>query len=242
MLDYAAALPVQGPAVSSLGDEEVMGGKALAAAWSITSVNQYQLRDIIYMGKLVCPGFPMPDRMGTLIYMTAPMAVSSATRHPEGALAFLKSMLDEVSQAAYTELFPSTRAAFEKQLAEAMREPGPEEGYREIVIMSNGGQFLDPTVYLWDESRGERQPKAILYWLDDNGSVYREEYQYALSEEQRDALLRLLDASQRSSSYDQVISGIVQEEAGALFAGQRDTSEVARRIQARVELYLAEQG
>ena len=241
MLDYAAALPVQGPAVSSLGDEEVMGGKALAAAWSITSVNQYQLRDIIYMGKLVCPGFPMPDRMGTLIYMTAPMAVSSTTQHPEGALAFLKSMLDETSQAAYTDLFPSTKAAFEKQLAEAMREPGPEEGYKMIYIFSNGAQFLDPTVYLWDESQGERQPRNILCWMDDNGSIYREEYQYPMSEDQKDALLRLLDASQRSSSYDQVISGIVQEEAGAFFAGQRDIDAVCSRIQSRIVLYTTEQ-
>ena len=241
MLDYAAALPVQGPAVSSLGDEEVMGGKALAAAWSITSVDQYQLRDIIYMGKLVCPGFPMPDRMGTLIYMTAPMAVSSTTQHPEGALAFLKSMLDETSQAAYTDLFPSTKAAFEKQLAEAMREPGPEEGYKMIYIFSNGAQFLDPTVYLWDESQGERQPRNILCWMDDNGSIYREEYQYPMSEDQKDALLRLLDASQRSSSYDQVISGIVQEEAGAFFAGQRDIDAVCSRIQSRIELYTTEQ-
>ena len=241
MLDYAAALPLQAPALSTLGDEEVMGGKALAAAWSITSVDQYQLRDIIYMGKLVCPGFPMPDRMGSLIYMTAPMAVSSTTRHPEGALAFLMSMLDETSQAAYTDLFPSTRGAFERQLAEAMREPSPEEGYKRIYIFSNGGQFLDPTVYLWDEAQGERQPRNILCWMDDSGSICREEAQYAMSEEQKDALLRLLDGTKRSSSYDQVIAGIVREEAGALFAGQRDSSEVAGRIQARVELYLSEQ-
>ncbi len=123
-----------------------------------------------------------------------------------------------------------------------MREPTPEEGYKKIFIFSNGGQFLDPTVYLWDGSQGERQPRTVLYWMNDAGGIDREEAQYAMSEEQRDALLRLLDASQRSSSYDQVISGIVQEEAGALFAGQRDPSEVARRIQARVELYLAEQG
>ena len=65
---------------------------------------------------------------------------------------------------------------------------------------------------------------------------------YAMSEEQRDSLLKLLDAAARSSSYDQVIAAIVNEEAGALFAGQRDAAEVARRIQSRVELYLAEQG
>ena len=78
--------------------------------------------------------------------------------------------------------------------------------------------------------------------MDDNGSVYREEKMYAMTEEQRDSLLKLLDGAVRSSSYDQVIARIVQEEAGALFAGQREVAEVAARIQERVLLYMAEQG
>ena len=78
--------------------------------------------------------------------------------------------------------------------------------------------------------------------MDDNGSVYREEKMYAMTGEQRDSLLELLDGAVRSSSYDQVIARIVQEEAGALFAGQREAAEVAARIQERAMLYLAEQG
>ena len=61
-----------------------------------------------------------------------------------------------------------------------------------------------------------------------------------MSEEQRDSLLALLDSARRSTSYDQVIAGIVREEAGAFFAGQRGVDEVSSRIQSRVELYLAE--
>ena len=242
MLDFAAALPIQPPKESTMGDGEVMSGTALAAAYSITSVNNWQVRDMVYMGKLVCPGFPMPDRAGSLIYMTAPMAISASAANPEGAFAFLRSLLDEKAQTAFTDLFPSTTAAFENQLAEAMREPTPEEGYKSIYIFSNGGQFLDPTVYSWEGTEGERQPRTVFYWMDDNGSVYREEKMYAMTEAQRDALLKLLDGAVRSSSYDQVIARIVQEEAGALFAGQRETPEVAARIQERVMLYMAEQG
>ena len=77
--------------------------------------------------------------------------------------------------------------------------------------------------------------------MDDNYSVIREEKMYAMSEDQRDKLMSLLDSAERSSSYDQVIARIVKEEAGALFAGQRDAAEVAARIQARIELYMAEQ-
>ena len=242
MLEFAAALPIQPPKESTMGDGEVMSGTALAAAYTITSVNNWQVRDMVYMGKLVCPGFPMPDRAGTLIYMTAPMAVSASAANPEGAYAFLRSLLDEKAQTAFTDLFPSTVAAFENQLAEAMREPTPEEGCKSIYIFSNGAQFLDPTVYPWEGGEREKQPRTVFYWMDDNGSVYREEKMYAMTEEQRDSLLKLLDGAVRSSSYDQVIARIVQEEAGALFAGQREVAEVAARIQERVLLYMAEQG
>jgi ABC-type glycerol-3-phosphate transport system substrate-binding protein len=242
VLEFAAALPTQPPKESTKGDGEVMSGTALAAADTIASVNNWQVRDMVYMGKLVCPGFPAPDRAGTLIYMTAPMALSAAVANPEGACAFLRSMLDAEAQTAYTDLFPSTAAAFVSQLAEAMREPTPEEGYKKIYVFSNGGQFLDPTVYPWEGGEGEKQPRTVFCWMDDKGSVYREEKMYAMSQTQRDSLLALLDGAVRSSSYDQVIASIVQEETGALFAGQRTSSETAARIRERVALYMAEQG
>ena len=242
MLEFAASLPIQPPKESTMGDGEVMGGTALAAAHTITSVDYWQMRDMVYMGKLVCPGFPMPDRAGTLIYMTAPMAVSASAANPEGACAFLRSLLDEKAQTAYTDLFPSTVAAFVSQLAEAMREPTPEEGYKIIYWFSDGAQFRDPTVYPWEGGEGEKQPRTVFCWVDDNGSVYREEKMYAMTEEQRDSLLALLDGAVRSSSYDQVVAAIVNEEAGALFAGQREVAEVAARIHERVMLYMAEQG
>ena len=240
VLAFASSLPTEMP-MGNTFDAEIMEGRALVNPTTIASINHWQYQDLIYMGKLACPGFPTGDRVGSLIYMQVPMAVSAASTCKEGAWAFLRSMLDEKVQTAYTDLFPSTRAAFENQMAEAMREPTPEEGYKAIYVFSNGGQYLDPTVYTWDGVDGETQPRTVYYWMDDNYSVIREEKMYAMSEDQRDMLMSLLDSAERSSSYDQVIAGIVKEEAGALFAGQRDAAEVAARIQARIELYMAEQ-
>lgn len=239
-LALAASLPTEMP-MENTADREIMQGQALVNLTTIASIQHWQYQDLIYMGKLACPGFPTGDRVGSLIYMQVPMAVSAASTCKEGAWAFLRSMLDESVQTAYTDLFPSTRAAFENQMAEAMREPTPEEGYKTIYVFSNGGQYRDPTVYAWEGEDGEIQPRTVYYWMDDNYSVIREEIMYAMSEDQRDKLMSLLDSAVRSSSYDQVIAGIVKEEAGALFAGQRDIKEVSQRIQARIELYMAEQ-
>jgi len=240
ILTLAAALPTEPPMENTV-DAELMEGRSLVNPATITSIKSWQIQDVVYLGKLAAPGFPTGDGVGSLIYMQVPVAVSAASAHPEGALAFLRSMLNENAQTAYTSLFPSTQTAFEKQLAEVMREPNPEDGYTVIYYLPNGGQFMDPTVYLW-EGEGERQPRSILYWMDESGGIYREEPLYAMSEEQRDRLLALLDRAERSTSYDQTVYRIVQEESGALFAGQRDVEAVTRRIQARVELYLAEQG
>ncbi len=240
VLACAASLPSE-EKTENTADAEIMHGQALADAVTVTSVGDWQLRDTVYMGKLVCPGMPASDRVGSLIKMRSPMAVSAVSAHPEGAYAFLKSMLDEKAQTAYTDRFPSTQAAFESHLAEAMREPGPEEGYTVTYFTADGFRFQDGTVYLWDGAEGERAPRAVLCWYDENYSVIREEKQYAMSEEQRDALLALLDAAQRSASYDQALAGIVREETGAYFAGQRSAEEASRRIQERALLYLSEQ-
>ena len=96
--------------------------------------------------------------------------------------------------------------------------------------------------HLWDGLEGERIPRSVVQWYDANSTLIREEKLYAMSPEQRDALLALLDSAVRSASYDQVIAGIVHEEAAAFFAGQRSADETSGRIQRRVELYMAEQG
>ena len=242
VLAFAASLP-EGENIENGADAEIMQGLALADAVTVASIRDWQLRDLTYMGKLVCPGIPASDGVGSLIQMRSPMAVSTVSAHPEGAYAFLQSLLDEKVQNAYTDRFPSLKTAFENLLAEAMREPRAEEGYRVTHIYTSlGFQIEDSKIYLWDGTEGERMPRGIVHWYDENYTLVREENLYAMSEEQRDRLLALLDSAERSASYDQVIAGIVREETGAFFAGQRSAEEVSRRIQRRVELYMAEQG
>ena len=143
---------------------------------------------------------------------------------------------------AYTAYFPTLKSAFENHLAEAMREPTAEEGYRITYIFADGLRVTENLTRIWTGGEGERMPRSVVQWWDVNYTPIREENLYAMSEEQRDALLGLLDSALRSTSYDQTIAGIVHEEAAAYFAGQRSAEEVSQRIQSRAELYLSEQG
>ena len=258
VLAFAASLPsaesgeipteaeyLQNLALADAAEAEVLLGRALVDAVTVTSVRDWQLWDLSYSGKLVCPGLPASDGVGSLLELRSPMAVSAVSAHPEGACAFLRSLLEVKTQTAYTDRFPSLKSAFENQLAEAMREPGPEEGYHITYVFPQQGLHVwveDFLVHRWDGPEGERIPRSIVQWYDANSSPVREEKLYAMDEEQRDRLLGLLDSAERSTVCDQVITGIVREEAGAFFAGQRSAEEVSRRVQKRVELYLSEQG
>ena len=255
VLAFAASLPtgesgeipteaeiMQGFAQADAAAAEIMQGRALADAVTVISVRDWQLWDLTYRGKLVCPGIPASDGVGSLLEMRAPMAVSAVSAHPEGAYAFLRSLLDEKTQTAYTDRFPSLTAAFESHVAEAMREPTAEEGYRNTIIFSVTARMEEGIVRLWDGPEGERIPRSVVQWYDANSALVREDKLYAMSEEQRDRLMALLDSAVRSTVCDQVVTGIVREEAEAYFAGQRSAEEVSKRIQSRAELYLAEQG
>lgn len=241
MLRYAAALPTEAPATAQ-EEREIMEGRALVDATTISSVQDWQSRDLYYEGQLQCPGFPVADGVGSIIKMEVPLALSASAANPEGACAFLRSMLEESRQAGYTDRFPANQAAFARQLAEAMREPTPEEGYTVTVHYATGLELGDGKVYIWDSADGERAPRAIHQWIDENYVTVREAMLYAMSEEQKGRLTALLDSAVRTSAYDQVVAVIVSEEVAPFFAGQRDLDTVVANIQSRVALYMAEQG
>ena len=258
VLTFAASLPtgesledlteaeyLQNLAMADAAEAEILLGRALIDAVTVVSVRDWQLWDLTYKGELSCPGLPAADGVGSLLELRSPMAVSAVSAHPEGAYAFLKSLLEIKTQTAYTDRFPSLKSAFENHLAEAMREPGPEEGYHITYVFPHKPSKVlmeDFLVHRWDGPEGERIPRSIVQWYDANSAPVREEKLYAMDEEQRDRLLGLLDSAQRTTVCDQVITGIVREEAGAFFAGQRSAEEVSQRVQKRVELYMAEQG
>ncbi len=258
VLTFAASLPsaesgeipteaeyLQNLALADAAEAEVLLGRALVDAVTVTSLRDWQLWDLSYSGELVCPGLPASDGVGSLLELRSPMAVSAVSAHPEGACAFLRSLLEVKTQTAYTDRFPSLKSAFESQLAEAMREPTAEEGYHITYVFPQKPSRVwteDFLVHRWDGPEGERIPRSVVQWYDANSAPVREEKLYAMDEEQRDRLLGLLDSARRATVCDQVITGIVREEAGAFFAGQRSAEEVSQRVQKRVELYMAEQG
>lgn len=64
--------------------------------------------------------------------------------------------------------------------------------------------------------------------------------EYAMSAAQAEKLRALLDALVYKSAADYSVTGIVLEEAGAYFAGERSSAETAELVQDRISTYLSE--
>ena len=64
---------------------------------------------------------------------------------------------------------------------------------------------------------------------------------YAMTQEQADQILDLINATTAVYGYDESILNIISDEAAAYFAGEKSLDDTANMIQSRVNLYVAEQ-
>ena len=92
----------------------------------------------------------------------------------------------------------------------------------------------------WD---GDGEPdKAIRgsYETMENGeTVYKDVY--ALTQEDIDQILGVINNTRSVYDYDQEILDIITDEVAAYFAGDKDVQTTASMIQSRVNLYVQEQ-
>ena len=64
---------------------------------------------------------------------------------------------------------------------------------------------------------------------------------YAMTQEQVDQILDLINTTTAVYGYDESILNIISDEATAYFAGEKSLDDTANMIQSRVNLYVAEQ-
>ena len=64
---------------------------------------------------------------------------------------------------------------------------------------------------------------------------------YALTQEQADKLMELINTTTKLADYSSSIFDIVKEQAQAFFAGQKTVDEVAKLIQSKANIFVNEQ-
>ena len=83
--------------------------------------------------------------------------------------------------------------------------------------------------------------------MDENGNKveYDETYyingeEILLPQEQVDRIVSFVESVNKRGYYNEAISNIISEEAGAYFSGQKSARDVAGVIQSRVQVYVNE--
>ena len=177
--------------------------------------------NVNFGGKATYIGWPTSTGVGSIMRFENGFAMSKTCSNKDAAWEFFRSMLTEDGQAGlYT--IPSNRNVFDKQLKDYMTP--------RYVKDADGNYKLDENGEKIEESRGG--------WIDENGAEHNI---YAMTQEQADDILSVIETCTKVASYETSIYNIVNEQAQAYFAGQRSLDEVARLIQSKANIYVNEQ-
>ena len=171
-------------------------------------------------GKATYIGWPTFSGVGSIMRFENGFAISKNCSNKDAAWDFIRGMLTESGQSDVY-MIPSNRNAFNKKLETIMTPT-----YRKDA---DGNYILD--------ENGEKIEVSLGGWVDETG----EHNIYAMTQEQADEILEVIETCTKVASYDTDIYDIVNEQAQAYFAGQRSLDEVARLIQSKANIYVNEQ-
>ena len=206
----------------------ILSGKQLMATTSFYGFEDYIYNIYPVKDKVTFVGYPSESgEPGNSFYIQCPMAISSVTKYPDAAWDFVSSMIEKTNEDAESMYaFPISQEAFDKKMASVMTE--------QYATDENGEPFD------WD---GDGEPDKMSigsYEVVENGESAWEEV-YALTQEDIDQILSVINSATGIVDYDDEILSIVSDEVSAYFAGDKDVQTTANMIQSRVNLYVQEQ-
>ena len=92
----------------------------------------------------------------------------------------------------------------------------------------------------WDgDGQPDKQSKGSYETMENGETVWKDVY--ALTQEDVDQILSVINNTHGVYDYDQEILDIITDEVAAYFAGDKDVQTTANMIQSRVNLYVQEQ-
>ena len=189
-------------------------GKVLLYPMSISDFNQYQMYKAMFGGEVTFKGFPTSNGTGSVFSVDTSIAMSSKCSDKEGAWQFMRMLLtEEYQEKYYSWNFPTNKKCFDKKVTEAMT----------------------PETYTDENGKEVEVPKNSWGW----GGTPVETF--ALSQEEADQIMELINSVKSTMSYDENLLEIVKEGAAAFFAGQKTAADAANVIQSRVSIYVNEQ-
>lgn len=191
-------------------------GKQLVRDGYLYNFDCYMQERYGYIGEEVClMGYPGSGDNGPVIQSELSIGVSKDAADLQGCWEFLRRFYLDSYQNNLNFAFPVNRKALEKLADEAMH----------------------PKMYTYTDVNGEKvtEPETSTVFL--NGKEIKIPVP---SQEDVDTVLNIINSLDMKVSVDSKITGIINEEAGAFFAGQKSAENTADIIQSRVKVYISE--
>lgn len=226
-------------------------GKQLMTDMYVSSFEDmlYQLTG--YNGGVKFVGYPSEDGTSNHTFQIGgSIAISSTCADKTAAWNFMKQFLTEDYQSGSNVWnFPINQKAFDQKMKDAMTEEYQTDENGNVVKDENGNPIRIPkmTYYTTDAGGGvafaattETAASTVVIGgsgVNEDGSISI----YAMTQEQADQILDLINATTAVYGYDESILNIISDEAAAYFAGEKSLDDTANMIQSRVNLYVAEQ-
>ncbi len=193
---------------------QIANGQQLAMFVSLYDVYSFQYNMNIFGENGVFKGLPGAQGGGSVANIEGGLAMTTSCKNKEAAWEFMRVLLTEQYQKDNTWSLPTNKNVLESKIQDAMKQE-----------------------YYTDEN-GEKQPLSMGQYPDATGQYV--DY-YAMTQEQADKTMELINSVKYIAQYDTSIMEIVQEQAAAFFDGTKSVDETAKLIQSRVSLYVNEQ-
>ncbi len=196
------------------------GRQMLMQAW-MSDFSDVQMYDAVFGGNATYIGFPTSEGVGNAIsFNDEGYAITSKCRNKDAAWQFLRTLFTESYQNRSWG-FPTNKNAFRKSLERAMTPQYQTDMNGNFVLDEDGNKIeISQGGYGW-------------------GAV---EIEYkALSQEQADKIMQLIESTDRSTNYDEEIMQMIIADCEPFFAGQKTAEEVGRLLQSKMTIYINEQ-
>ena len=168
-------------------------------------------------------GYPNDAGSGVSFGVDGGIAMSSVCKDKEGAWSFLRQTLlpSEKQFMVYAGDFAVNRADFEREAQESMEITYLKDEDGNLITGPDGEPMMEGTAFVMIGTQFIQLKPA--------------------SQDDYDEVMALYERADRVAGRDENIWSIVQECAGAYFAGDQTAEQAAKTIQNRVSLYINEQ-
>ncbi|MBD5529575.1 MAG: extracellular solute-binding protein [Lachnospiraceae bacterium] len=203
--------------------KQISEGKILLNDVSLWEMTEMQMYSLMFNEPVTFIGYPTVDgSSGNRINGQNCYAITTKCKNPDGAWAFIESMLQYEPQKEYGGMnnFSIRKDMLDESFEMAMKENGSFDENGEPYLDENG----EPMIW----------PKTTWMYNDWEAEIY------AATPEQVQAVRDLIDTAVAATNNDETVLTIIQEEAQAYFEGQKSAQDVANVIQSRVQTYISE--